>query len=108
MVVALLWAMVTLPPLSTVKSEPVVEPMAKAPAVPRLVVSIESFAQGDVVPMPTKPLRVAKYAEPLEVNEVVEASGKTFAVVAVEVMAPVMESVEVAVIAPPKNEVPEW
>lgn len=38
---------------------------------------------------------------------VVDAYGKVLAPVAVEVMAPEIASVEVAVIAPPKNEVPE-
>ena len=38
---------------------------------------------------------------------VVDAYGKVLAPVAVEVMAPEMARVEVAVIAPPKNEVPE-
>ena len=50
---------------------------------------------------------VPKNPVPETVSAVVEAYGKTFAAVAVEVMIPAMLSVDVAVIAPPKKEVPE-
>ena len=47
-------------------------------------------------------MRLVVDAVPLIVSAVVEAYGNTLAAVAVEVMAPVMARVEVAVIAPPK------
>ena len=74
----------------------------------------ERFDVGVVVPIPTLPPAVAKYAEPLALSTVVEAFarlvkpetvsavdeayGNTFAAVAVEVMMPAMLSVELAVI----------
>ena len=64
------------------------------------------FQLGVVVPTPTLPPEVAKYAEPLDESAVVEAYGKVLAAVAVEVMAPVRASVEVAVPAPPKKAAP--
>ena len=59
----------------------------------------ESFQLGDVVPMPTLPPVVAKYAEPVEPICVVEAYPS--------VVSPVTFNVEVAVIAPPTNKLPE-
>ena len=59
---------------------------------------MESNDAGLVVPMPTLPPLVAKYAEPVELIWVVEALPR--------VVNPVTESVEVAVSAPPKNEEP--
>ena len=50
------------------------------------------------MPIPTLPPLVAKYAEPVEPICVVEAYPS--------VVSPVTFKVEVAVIAPPKNEVP--
>ena len=53
---------------------------------------------GDVLPIPTFPPLVAKYAEPVDPMFVVEAC--------VKVARPVTLSVEVATTAPPKNPVP--
>jgi len=61
-----------------------------------------SFAPGLSVPMPTLPLEFqipepGKYASPETVSAVVDAYGKVFLDVAVEVMAPVMLSAPVIV-----------
>ena len=60
--------------------------------------STDNLPQGEVVPIPTEPPEVAKYAEPVEPIWVVEALPR--------VVRPVTFRVEVAVSAPPKNEEP--
>jgi Na+-transporting methylmalonyl-CoA/oxaloacetate decarboxylase gamma subunit len=70
------------------KVEAVVEVAVKYDPIilfPRISPATESFCPGEVVPIPTFPPDVAKYAEPVEEIAVVEAYGKVEAVVVVAV-----------------------
>src|SRR3989338_5458317 len=126
----------TFPPLVITKSVLVEEPTANDGPVMPLGLT-ERSPHGEVVPTPTEPPDVAKYAEPDAVMAVVLAYGNTeamvevaryLAAVGVEVETrtpePLMEAsmfvptlekvalpstvrVEVAVTAPPKNAVPD-
>src|SRR3989344_4441049 len=58
----------------------------RMPSVPKTSGGVD----GVLVPMPTLPPEIAKYAEPDEESAVVEANGNTLDAVAVEVMVPVL------------------
>src|SRR3989344_4371748 len=87
------------PPMASVEVA-VNAPPKKAGPFTYALPCIDKSDEGEVVPSPTEPPEVAKYAEPEEVMAVVEAYGKVLAVEAVEV------KVEVAVMALPKKAVP--
>ena len=75
----------TKPLLFTINEVAVDEPMTNWLAASPAVGLTARVAHGVVVPTPTAPPAVAKYAEPLEVRAVVEAYGNAEAVVVVAV-----------------------
>lgn len=75
--------MPTFPLLVTMKFVAVEDPMTNWFAAWPAIGLTASVAHGDVVPIPIFPPAVARYAEPDDVNEVVEAYGNMEAVVEV-------------------------